>query len=87
MKCMLIMIPIDNTNADPETRAVWVKLAQKLNVPLRCVLFTASARLCEHNDTVRALNPGPEVSIPFRVTRAEARESIRLLSTGACRNR
>jgi predicted kinase len=53
---------LDNTNADTETRAVWVKLAQKLNVPIRCVLFTATAKLCEHNDTVRALNIGPEVS-------------------------
>jgi hypothetical protein len=52
----------DNTNADPDTRAVWVKLAQRLNVPIQCVLFTASAKLCEHNDTVRALNLGPEVS-------------------------
>lgn len=52
----------DNTNADPDTRAVWVTLAQKLNVPIRCVLFTASSKLCEHNDTFRALNIGPEVS-------------------------
>lgn len=60
----------DNTNADPNTRAVWVALAQKLKVPLRCVLFTASPKLCEHNDTFRALNVGPEVSCmaanPFR---------------------
>lgn len=60
---MLILWP-DNTNADPETRAVWIKLAQKLGVPIRCVLFTASAKICEHNDTVRALNMGPEVSFP-----------------------
>ncbi|KAF2035544.1 DNA kinase/phosphatase Pnk1 [Setomelanomma holmii] len=50
---------VDNTNADPETRAVWIKLSQKLNVPIRCVLFTASVKLCEHNDTFRALNIGP----------------------------
>lgn len=53
----------DNTNADPETRAVWVMLAQKLKVPIRCVLFTATPKLCEHNDTFRALNLGPEVSL------------------------
>ncbi|KNG52297.1 DNA kinase/phosphatase Pnk1 [Stemphylium lycopersici] len=51
-----------NTNADPDTRAVWVTLAQKLNVPIRCVLFTASPKLCEHNDTFRALNIGPETN-------------------------
>ncbi|OAK95989.1 PNK3P-domain-containing protein [Phaeosphaeriaceae sp. SRC1lsM3a] len=55
-------VVVDNTNADPDTRAIWVKLAQKLNVQIRCVLFTASARLCEHNDTVRALNVGPEMN-------------------------
>jgi len=46
----------DNTNADPETRAVWVQLAQKFNIPIRCIYFTAPAKLCEHNDTVRALS-------------------------------
>ncbi|KAG9190633.1 bifunctional polynucleotide phosphatase/kinase [Alternaria panax] len=55
-------VVIDNTNADPETRAVWIMLAQKLNVPLRCVLFTATPKLCEHNDTFRALNIGPETN-------------------------
>ncbi|KAH8730048.1 polynucleotide kinase 3 phosphatase-domain-containing protein [Phaeosphaeriaceae sp. PMI808] len=55
-------VVVDNTNADPETRAVWVNLARKLNVPIRCVLFTAPAQLCEHNDTVRALNPGPKTN-------------------------
>ncbi|CAN9292135.1 unnamed protein product [Alternaria alternata] len=53
-------VAIDNTNADPETRAVWITLAQKLKVPIRCVLFTATPKLCEHNDTFRALNIGPE---------------------------
>lgn len=45
----------DNTNADPQTRAIWVSLARKMNLPIRCVLFTAPSSLCEHNDTVRAL--------------------------------
>jgi hypothetical protein len=59
----------DNTNADPETRAVWVTLAQKLNVPIRCVLFTASSKLCEHNDTFRALNLSPDVSLNIYTSR------------------
>lgn len=46
----------DNTNADMQTRAYWTVLAQKLGVPIRCVLFTASPKLAEHNDAVRALN-------------------------------
>lgn len=51
----------DNTNADIDTRAHWVKLASSLDIPIRCVLFTSPAKLCEHNDTVRALG-GIEVS-------------------------
>jgi bifunctional polynucleotide phosphatase/kinase len=46
----------DNTNANPETRAIWVALALTYNVPIRCIHFTAPTRLCEHNDTVRALS-------------------------------
>ncbi|KAH7030538.1 polynucleotide kinase 3 phosphatase-domain-containing protein [Macrophomina phaseolina] len=49
-------VAIDNTNADPNTRTHWVSLAEKHHVPIRCVLFTATAKLCEHNDAVRALN-------------------------------
>ncbi|KAI9793511.1 MAG: hypothetical protein M1816_007943 [Peltula sp. TS41687] len=49
-------VAIDNTNADPETRAKWVELAGRHNVPIRCLYFTASAELCCHNNVVRALN-------------------------------
>ena len=52
------MISLDNTNADIATRGIWIDLASKIKVPIRCVYFTASARLCEHNDTVRALTIG-----------------------------
>lgn len=45
----------DNTNADPDTRAQWIKLARLHDVPIRCVLLTSDARLCEHNDAVRGL--------------------------------
>ena len=47
---------LDNTNADHETRAVWVQLAQRFAVPIRCVHFPAPVKLCQHNDTVRALS-------------------------------
>ncbi|CAF9914539.1 hypothetical protein IMSHALPRED_001936 [Imshaugia aleurites] len=49
-------VTIDNTNADQETRAVWVQLAHKFAVPVRCIHFLAHAKLCQHNDTVRALS-------------------------------
>lgn len=48
-------VAVDNTNADIDVRAHWIKLAESMNVPIRCVLFTSSTKLCEHNDTVRAL--------------------------------
>ncbi|KAL9119120.1 MAG: hypothetical protein Q9187_004323 [Circinaria calcarea] len=51
-------VAIDNTNADVDTRAVWVQLAQRLGLPIRCLYFTAPIKLCEHNDTVRALHDG-----------------------------
>ncbi|MBE3048079.1 AAA family ATPase, partial [Candidatus Bathyarchaeota archaeon] len=47
---------VDNTNADPETRAIWVDLAKKYKVPARCVWFKTPSQICEHNDAVRALN-------------------------------
>jgi bifunctional polynucleotide phosphatase/kinase len=51
------LVAIDNTNADIETRAHWVRLGQEFRIPVRCVYFTATPWLCEHNDSVRALNP------------------------------
>ena len=51
-------VVVDNTNADIETRAAWIAMAKKLNAPIRLVHFTAPAKLCEHNDTVRALTGG-----------------------------
>lgn len=54
----------DNTNADIDTRAHWVRVAKEFNVPIRCVRFTASTRLAEHNDAVRALNPGTVCTLP-----------------------
>ncbi|KAL8769358.1 MAG: hypothetical protein Q9194_005453 [Teloschistes cf. exilis] len=51
-----IPVAIDNTNADRETRAVWIQLAETFKMPIRCVYFTAGPKLCEHNDTVRAIS-------------------------------
>jgi bifunctional polynucleotide phosphatase/kinase len=63
-------VVVDNTNADKDTRAVWVALAAKLKVPIRLVHFTAPAKLCEHNDTVRALT-GDLVSNALQTARAK----------------
>ncbi|KAK7608079.1 polynucleotide kinase 3 phosphatase-domain-containing protein [Phyllosticta paracitricarpa] len=61
-----VSVAVDNTNADAETRAHWVKLAQKHNVPIRCVLLTAPAKLCEHNDAVRALSASEQLNPEHR---------------------
>lgn len=53
---ILIKSQPDNTNRDREARAHWVRVAQAFSIPIRCVLFTASPRLCEHNDVMRAHN-------------------------------
>ncbi|KAL8930154.1 MAG: hypothetical protein Q9208_000771 [Pyrenodesmia sp. 3 TL-2023] len=60
-----VSVAIDNTNADREVRAVWIQLARKFQVPIRCVHFTASTRLCQHNDTVRAIAGGAIAGEPF----------------------
>ncbi|KAF2635134.1 PNK3P-domain-containing protein [Massarina eburnea CBS 473.64] len=60
-------VVVDNTNADAATRADWTALGMKMDVPVRCILFTAPAKLCEHNDIVRALNTGEETNPESRV--------------------
>ncbi|KAF1960144.1 PNK3P-domain-containing protein [Byssothecium circinans] len=60
-------VVVDNTNADEATRADWTALAKKMNVPVRCILFTAPAKLCEHNDIVRALNIGEDTNPEHRL--------------------
>ncbi|EAW15902.1 putative DNA 3'-phosphatase Tpp1 [Aspergillus fischeri NRRL 181] len=61
-------VVVDNTNADPNTRAEWVRVAKEFNVPIRCVYFTSSPELCKHNNAVRAanraLNPESRAPLP-----------------------
>jgi bifunctional polynucleotide phosphatase/kinase len=58
----------DNTNADPDTRAVWIELARKAKCPVRCVWFKTPLQVCEHNDAVRSqnanLNPESRQALP-----------------------
>ncbi|KAM3451641.1 hypothetical protein MY3296_005166 [Beauveria thailandica] len=49
-------VAVDNTNADPATRKIWIDLARAFKVPIRCVSFTTPAAVCRHNDAVRSLN-------------------------------
>jgi bifunctional polynucleotide phosphatase/kinase len=55
-------VVIDNTNADREVRKVWISLATKLGLPIRCFHFTASKDLAKHNNLVRALSGSLVVS-------------------------
>ncbi|EKV08360.1 DNA 3'-phosphatase Tpp1, putative [Penicillium digitatum PHI26] len=61
-------VAVDNTNADPETRAYWTSLAKEFNIPIRCVQFISTPDLCRHNNAVRAsnkeLNPESRTSLP-----------------------
>ncbi|TQV95143.1 hypothetical protein V2A60_009792 [Cordyceps javanica] len=51
-----LSVAVDNTNADPSTRKIWIDLAKSYNVPIRCVSFTTPAAVCRHNDAMRSLN-------------------------------
>ncbi|KAH0489873.1 hypothetical protein TgHK011_001365 [Trichoderma gracile] len=67
-------VVVDNTNPDPDTRALWIDVARKASVPIRCVWFSTPVMVCEHNDAVRAHNPA---------LNPEARESLpKLAFTG-----
>jgi len=73
-------VAVDNTNRDWEARAYWVRLARDFSIPIRCIFFTASARLCEHNDVVRAhnssLNPESRILLPPIAFRSFAQSFI-----------
>lgn len=36
---------------------MWIELARKCGVPIRCIWFRTPLHLCEHNDAVRSRNP------------------------------
>ncbi|KAJ5760149.1 hypothetical protein N7520_007305 [Penicillium odoratum] len=61
-------VAVDNTNADPETRLVWITLAKELGVPIRCVHLLSPPEICRHNNAVRAgnkeMNPEARTSLP-----------------------
>ncbi|KAG0253653.1 hypothetical protein DFQ27_007281 [Actinomortierella ambigua] len=49
-------VVVDNTNADEATRALYIAIAKKYNLPVRCFLFTASRELVVHNNHFRAFH-------------------------------
>ncbi|KAF3765333.1 PNK3P-domain-containing protein [Cryphonectria parasitica EP155] len=57
-------VVIDNTNPDPETRNIWVNLAEtvqklsKKRPSVRCIWFRTPLLVAEHNNVVRSMNEG-----------------------------
>ncbi|KAF9134311.1 hypothetical protein BGW39_007480 [Mortierella sp. 14UC] len=49
-------VVVDNTNPDVATRAPYITLAKKYNVPARCFLFQADKNLATHNNYFRAFH-------------------------------
>ncbi|KAI9313286.1 polynucleotide kinase 3 phosphatase-domain-containing protein [Dichotomocladium elegans] len=50
-----VVIDADNTNPDVATRAMYIDIAKKAKVPIRCFVFTASEHLAKHNNYYRGL--------------------------------
>jgi len=46
-------VVIDNTNVSKADRLVYIDLAKKYNVSVRCLLFTCPLELCKHNSHYR----------------------------------
>lgn len=57
---------IDNTHPTRESREVFISVAKELNIPVKCLQFTADEWLCKHLDVYRSitgkLDPLPAVA-------------------------
>ncbi|KAI0086680.1 PNK3P-domain-containing protein [Irpex rosettiformis] len=53
---------VDNTNRDKATRKLYIQLARKFNVPVRCIHFNGSIDLAWHNNLYRAFNLPDDVA-------------------------
>ena len=46
-------VVVDNTNPAPETRALYIKLAEQYHVPVRCYVFKTPLELAKHLNMYR----------------------------------
>jgi len=54
---------IDNTSISKDKRAVYINIAKKHNLPVRCLLFTCPIELCKHNSYYRNFATNGEVNV------------------------
>ena len=53
---VLLTITLDNTNADTDTRKIWIQLAERQKVPIRCIWLSTPQAVSQHNDAARSMN-------------------------------
>ena len=49
-------VVIDNTNSTKHTRRSYLQLCSELDVPARCIFFSADKKVCMHNNFMRKVN-------------------------------
>lgn len=54
---------IDNTSVSKEKRLVYINIAKKYNLPVRCLVFTCPANLCKHNSYYRNLMTDNKITV------------------------
>jgi len=55
-------IIVDNTNPTMESRSKYIKIANKLNIPIRCIFFDFSKELIFHLNSYRTLTTDKHIS-------------------------
>ncbi|KAI0811093.1 PNK3P-domain-containing protein [Irpex lacteus] len=75
------VVVLDNTNRDKATRKLYIQLARKFKVPIRCVHFIGSIELAWHNNLYRAFNLPDDVA-----SKAPKRELLGYMAFTSFRN-